>query len=107
VHSRVTSVEIDTVRISVEEALRRYREEVVPGLREQPGYRGMLALVTPEGKGLVISFWKTEEEATNPEAEAFRSEAIARFVTSFRAPPGRDHYEVALAELPALEIDRG
>lgn len=106
-HSRITSVEIDTMRVSTDEALRRYREEIVPKLREQPGYQGVIAMVTPEGKGLVITFWESEAAATEGAAPGFYSETIRRFLTTFRAPPGRDHYEVVLAEVPTLSIDGG
>ena len=106
-HSRVTSVEIDTMRMSVEGAIRRYEEEIVPKLREQDGFEGMIALVTSEGKGLVITLWETEEAATSEPAQGFYSEAISKFMTSFKDQPGREHYEVALAEIPSLSIRRG
>ena len=31
----------------------------------------------------------------------FYPETLARYMTLFAAPPGRDHYEVVVADLPA------
>jgi hypothetical protein len=103
-HSRVTSVEVDTMRMGMDEALARYRSHVVPRLREQEGYEGVLVLTTPEGKGLLISLWATEQDArrgTGGEG-GFYSGALADFMTVFRSPPGREQYEVALADMPTF-----
>src|SRR3990170_1907122 len=62
-YSRVTQLEIDTVRADVDEALALFRERVLPHLREQEGFEGVLVLATPDGKGILISFWESEEAA--------------------------------------------
>jgi len=98
-YSRVTSLEIDPVRISVEGALARYREEILPRLREEEGYEGILMMATPEGQGLVVTLWATEADARRGN---IHSEAIERFTTVFKAPPGREQYEVMFAEAPSL-----
>lgn len=101
--ARVTTLEIDTVRVGVDEALARYREEFVPRLQEQEGYRGVIAFSTPEGKGLVITLWESEEAAKSTEGEeGFYSEIISSFMTVFAAPPGRDHYELVFSDVPTL-----
>jgi hypothetical protein len=40
-------------------------------------------------------------EAADASAD-LAAEAVERFVTVFRAPPGREHYEVLYADLPAV-----
>jgi hypothetical protein len=104
VYARVTTLEIDTVRVGVDEALARYRERFVPQLREQDGYEGVLVFSTPEGKGLVITLWDSEDAAlAGTEGEGgLYTEVIRSFMTVFRAPPGRDHYELAYTDLPSL-----
>jgi hypothetical protein len=97
-YSRVTLLEIDTVRIDLEEAVARFREEVVPGLKEQDGYEGGVVLTTPEGKAILITFWETEEAVEA--AAAFAAGELERFMMLFKSPPGREHYEVAFLELP-------
>ena len=100
--SRVTLLEIDTMRVPIEEAAALFEAEVVPGLREQEGYEGAIALATPEGKGMIVTFWATEEGARD--ASGFASEALERFVTLFKAPPGREVYEVAVADLAGVWV---
>jgi hypothetical protein len=71
-------------------------------LREQDGYEGATVFATPDGKGLIISFWSTEETAAA--AASFATAAIEQFVTLFRSPPGREQYEVVFAELPVVTV---
>ena len=97
--ARVTLAEIDCVRISLAAAVERFEQLVVPSLREQQGYEGLVVLTTPEGKALVMSLWESEEAADAALASGFYAEQVERFLTFFRVPPGRETYRVALAEL--------
>jgi heme-degrading monooxygenase HmoA len=99
VHSRVTLLEIDTLRVDVDEAVERFKAEVLPALREQDGYEGVLVLVNPQGPGLLVSLWSSEQAMEA--AAAFAAGALARFATIFRAPPGREHYELRVLDAPA------
>lgn len=96
--SRVVQLEIDTMRVGPDEAAGLFAHEVLPRLREEEGYEGAFALVTPDGKGLIATFWETEDAARD--ASGFSSEQLERYMTIFRAPPGREVYEVAVADLP-------
>lgn len=95
--SRVTLVEIDTLRTDVDEAAELFAREVLPELRRQPGFDGALVLATAEGRGVIITLWEREEDAASPEPYGA---TLERYMTLFRAPPGRERYRVALAELP-------
>jgi heme-degrading monooxygenase HmoA len=99
--ARVTPFEIDTVRIPLSEAERLFDEQVVPRLEEQPGLTGFFVMRTPEGKGLVVSLWQTEAAAQAGLASGYYEEQVRKFVTFMRQPPGREHYEVIRAKLPA------
>ncbi len=99
-YSRVTLLEIDTVRIGIDEATERFRDDVVPELEAQPGFLGVAALVTPEGRGMIVTFWETEEDAQD--LSGFASAQLARFVTMFKSPPGRECYEVVFADVGAV-----
>jgi hypothetical protein len=99
VYSRVTLLEIDTLRVDVEDVLERFEDEILPRVREMPGYEGVAVMVTPEGKGMV---WDSEEAV---EASAgLAASAVEEFVTVYRAPPGREHYRVAYAEMPRVIV---
>jgi hypothetical protein len=100
-YSRVTQLEIDTLRTDVEGAVELYRSEILPRLREEEGYEGAYVLVTPEGKAVLITFWETEEQAAET---PFYSDAIAEYVTLFSAPPGRETYEVKFADTPLVTV---
>jgi hypothetical protein len=97
-YARVTLLEIDTVRTSMDAALALFREHTAPRLREQPGYRGVYVLTTPEGKGLLMSLWDTEQEAATEGDHGFYEAELGHFATLFRSPPGRDRYEVAFVD---------
>jgi hypothetical protein len=101
-YSRITLVEIDTMRIDLEDAVALFTEHVLPGLRAQEGYEGVLVLTTPEGKALILTMWETEAAAVS--TAAFAGGELERYMTLFRAPPGREHYAVAVAELPAVTV---
>lgn len=96
--ARVTQFEIDTLRISLDEALERFKETVLPEVRKLPGYRGVYVMRTPEGKGVVMSLWNTAEAAQRGVESGYYEAAIANFIMVVKQPPGRDHYEVVFSE---------
>lgn len=96
--ARVTQFEIDTLRISLDEALQRFQEMILPEVRKVPGYRGVFVMRTPEGKGVVVSLWATAEAAQTGVESGYYDEQIAKFVMVTKQPPGRDHYEVVFSE---------
>jgi len=101
---RVTLAEIDPVRMSVPEAVERFKAVVEPELRRQAGYEGMYVFTTMEGKAMVETFWSTREAAESNIASGYYEAQLAKFVTIFRSAPGREQYEVALADAPHQAI---
>ena len=101
--SRVTLLEIDTLRVDVEDVLHEFRTRILPSVREMPGYEGITVMVTPEGKGMVVSFWETEEDVEG--SASLAASAVEEFVTVYRAPAGREHYRVAYAEMPGVTVE--
>ena len=101
-YSRVTLLEIDTLRVDIDDVLERFETEILPRVRELDGYEGITVMVTPEGKGMVVSFWESEEAVNRSAGVA--AAAIEEFVTVYRAPPGRELYRVAYAEMPQVTV---
>lgn len=99
--ARVTLAEVDVVRKSLHELVQFYKQSVLPAQHAQDGYEGGYVLTTSEGKALVITFWRDAETAEAGVAGGFYGEQVEKFVTVFRAPPGREMYDVALADIPA------
>ena len=101
--SRVTLLDIDTLRADVDEALEQFKNDVMPRVREFPGYEGVAVMLTPEGKGMVLTFWESEEAA---KASAGLAASVAEeFVTIYRSPAGREHYRVAYVEPPKVPVE--
>jgi hypothetical protein len=100
-YARVTLLEIDSVRVDMESAVAMFKDGVLPELRSQEGYAGVLVMTTPEGGGALVSLWDTAEAAEANAKAGFYSDVLARHMTMFKSPPGRERYEVAFAELPA------
>ena len=93
--ARVTLLEIDATRMDVGDAVDLFRARVLPELREEPGFKGVYVLTTPEGRALLLTFW-ADAAAARPNGSYARR--LADFATLFRAPPGRDQYEVSLVD---------
>jgi heme-degrading monooxygenase HmoA len=104
--ARATMAEVDPVRMSIDDAVELFRGSVVPALHDQEGYEGVYVLLSNEGKALVLTFWSTEEAADAGIAggRGFYAEQIEKFVTLYRAAPGRETYDVVLADAPQGSI---
>ena len=100
--ARVTLFEIDTLRISLDAALERFKELIVPEMRKQEGYEGAYLMRTPEGKGLLMTLWASEEVAAAGLESGYYDEQVTKFVSWFRAPSGRESYEMVFTEAPGM-----
>src|ERR1041384_2038186 len=98
-HSRVTLLEVDVLRHDLDDAVERFKKDVLPGLQEQDGYEGVLVMVNAEGPGMIVSFWRDAQ--AREAAGGFATAAVERFATIFRSPPGREHYGVRVLDAPA------
>ena len=49
---------------------------------------------------LFKGLWASEEAVVSGETSGYYDEQIAKLVTLFRTPPGREHYEVVFSEAP-------
>ncbi len=97
-YARVTIFDIDTMRMDLGSAVERFKELVLPELRKQRGYEGLYVLTTDEGKGLLLTLWESHEAADAGVKSGFYAEQVEKFISLYRAAPGREHYEVAFAE---------
>ena len=100
--ARVTLAEIDPVRRDPRRAIERFEGELIPALHEQDGYEGCYVLLSQEGKVLVVSLWASDEAARATRLSGFYQSQIDKlsdFVV-YRAPPGREAYDVVVADLP-------
>lgn len=99
-HARTTQLEVDTVRVSMDDAVALFESEVLPRLRAQPGFLGVYVLANPGGSAMLVSFWASAADADVGAAEGWYPAVLDEYVTLFRSPPGRERYEVRLAVAP-------
>ena len=99
--ARATLAEVDVVRVSLADAVEIFRSSVLPTLHEQDGYEGAYVLTTPEGKAMVMTFWESEATAEAGVESGFYAEQVQKFVTVYKTSPGRELYDVAVADVPA------
>jgi heme-degrading monooxygenase HmoA len=99
---RATEAEIDVVRTNPTDAVELFKASVIPALHEQEGYEGCYVLLSEEGKMLVLSFWESDEAARATRLSGFYQEQIEKFgdLVFYRADPGREAYDVVVAEAP-------
>ena len=100
--ARTTQLEIDTVRMPLDDAVQMFEDAVLPDLRSQPGFTGLYVLTTPDGKALLVSVWASAEAADASSERGWYPEVLDQYTTLFRSPPGRERYEVRLALQPEL-----
>ena len=87
----------------IEEAVRIYREQVLPWLQDATGFRGWVVLLDRENaRSIGITFWATEEAARNSDASGgvLRDKVAASVGTPMQS---LDVYEVAVAESLSLD----
>jgi heme-degrading monooxygenase HmoA len=96
-YARVSSYEGGAPE-SLEESVRRGREDVVPAARELEGFAGAIALLDRRtGRHMVISLWETEEAMQASEEPA--RELRQRQLTEGEQVASVDRFEVAMLEL--------
>ena len=99
---RATEAEIDVVRTNPADAIALFKESVLASLHEEEGYLGCYVLLSEEGKLLVLSFWTSNETARATRLSGFYQEQIEKFsdLVIYRQAPGREAYDVVVAEAP-------
>ena len=81
----------------MDEAVRNYRESVVPASREQPGCHGMQLLTdAASGKCVSISFWDSEAHQKASEDNGYMQQQIAKFGALMVGAPVREAFRVSV-----------
>jgi heme-degrading monooxygenase HmoA len=91
--ARVVTMQIKSSKVS--EAVRIFRESVIPAAEKQQGFKGGLLLMDrAAGKGLSITMWETEADMRATEAGGYLAEQIEKFAALLAAPLTREAFEV-------------
>jgi heme-degrading monooxygenase HmoA len=99
VYARISTLEGSPEHI--DEELRQVRENILPQIQQQEGFKGMVALADRKtGKTLGITFWESEEalEASEEAAGRLREDSAEAMSDTIAAV---ERYEVGLFEVPS------
>ena len=92
-HAGVVSVQFKPDK--AEEAVRIYQDSVVPELRQMRRFEGGYVLTQAEtGKGHILGFWASREDAEGFESSGAFREQAAKFEGILDGPPSREVCEV-------------
>ena len=98
-HARMTTMEGSSERLA--EGLREIREDVLPQLQQQDGFRGFVVFDNRQSGELIgFSLWESEQamQASEEVGERTRREAAETMSDTIA---GVERYEVALFEVPS------
>ncbi len=87
----------------VDEAIAIYKKTVIPAARKQKGFAAAYLLSDRKtGKGISVTFWKSEEDALANEQNRYYQEQLIKFIDLMQTPPIREGYEVAASYAKAF-----
>jgi heme-degrading monooxygenase HmoA len=79
---------------SLDEVARIFREQAVPSVSRQPGFKGVYLMSKPDGQFMILNIWENEAQANawpqNPEHQ----KVVAQLRPLLGGGPVRDGYEV-------------
>jgi heme-degrading monooxygenase HmoA len=80
-----------------EEAIRIYREKVMPATKEQQGFKSINLLTDPDtSKFISITIWETENEMIAGETNGYLQQQLDKLSILFVGPPTIQHFIVAV-----------
>jgi hypothetical protein len=87
-HARVTSLQFEIAKF--DQAIKLFRESIVPAAKEQPGYRGLFLLTDRNtGKALSLALWATEKDAHDNEQSGYYQDQSDKLMDFVISPPIR------------------
>ena len=97
-HARLSTAQ--TQPDTYDEQLALWRERVVPLLRQQRGFKGLLVFGDrAANKGASVTLWETEADAEASRTSDGMRQALAALGPVLAGQPTMEHYEVTLMEM--------
>ena len=78
-----------------DQAISIWRQSIAPSLEHMPGFKG--GYMTGDrhtGKGMVMTLWETQANATAMDSSGQYQQSISLFSDLFAVPPNREQLEV-------------
>jgi len=80
-----------------DEAIRIFRDVVIPDIKQQQGFKAAFLLTDPTtGQGVSITMWETEADLKAAVASSSHQAHLAEFARVFAGPPTQGVYEVSV-----------
>ncbi len=99
--ARLTTLNVREDKI--DEGITIYEKSVIPAARKQKGFVAAYLLSDRKtGKGISVTFWKSEEDALANEQNRYYQEQLIKFIDLMQTPPIREGYEVTASSEKAL-----
>jgi heme-degrading monooxygenase HmoA len=97
-YARMTTIHSPAERM--EKGLEKVKEEILPSMREIPGFKGIIGLVDRNANtGITISLWADERAMQQGEEEGARLRDEAAKAMKAETEPMINRYEVAYIEM--------
>jgi heme-degrading monooxygenase HmoA len=81
----------------MDDAVAVFRDSIVPAAQKQKGFKGLRLLTDAKsGRGMVVSFWETEDDLKAGEASGYYQEQVDKVAPMLSQPPVRESYEVSV-----------
>jgi heme-degrading monooxygenase HmoA len=93
VYARVITTQLKPGQ--TDSAIKVWQDSAVPLLKKQPGFQGAyLVGDRTTGKGVTITLWDSEANASAMDSSGQYQRAVAMFAELLAAPPSREQFEV-------------
>ena len=95
-HGRIVSAKVRAGML--DEAVRIYRESVVPAAQQQQGFRGALLFMdSQENNGVSITLWETEDDLLRGQSSGYYQQQIGKFANLLEGSPQQQGYELSVS----------
>ena len=93
--ARMVNVEFQSGK--VDEASRIVRDQILPVMQEQGGFRGQLLLTQEDtGKAVSLNLWETAEDLDAFETSDVYRQLMGKLAGVLAGPPAGERYEVSV-----------
>ncbi len=83
--------------VQLDEALEVTRSAILPVMKQQQGFKGVLTLVDRQtGKATSITLWETEADLKAGESSGYYQQQVGKLASFVAAPPIREVYEATV-----------
>ena len=84
---------------SLDEVARIFKEQAVPLVSRQTGFKGVYLMTKPNGEFMILNIWDTEEQANAWPQNPKHQQVVAQLKPLLSGSPARDGYDVKASKV--------